>query len=105
MPGLGGSEEECEAFYIPPDQESNSLNPYSNTFNVTGPIDWSKSGGSNSLDRFRAIGTHNSYHVQQYEVTGNPRTVRTNYQKVGAVDETRIERVRQRGGQAGGHRL
>ena len=59
-----------EAFYIPPDQESNSLYPYSNTFNVTGPIDWSKSGGSNSLDRFRAIGTHNSYHVQQYEEPG-----------------------------------
>ena len=103
LPGLGGSEEECEvrdqlnslactsnwspsksylvpyikvswslckAFYIPPDQESNSLYPYSNTFNVTGPIDWSKAGGSNSLDRFRAIGTHNSYHVQQYEEPG-----------------------------------
>merc|ERR1712131_87379 len=70
LPGLGGSEEECEEFYIPPDQESNSLHPYSNTFNVTGPIDWSKSGGSNSLDRFRAIGPHNSYHVQQYE--GSP---------------------------------
>ena len=60
----------CEAFYIPPDQESNSIYPYSNTFNVTGPIDWSESGGSNSLDRYRAIGTHNSYHVQQYEEPG-----------------------------------
>ena len=37
---------------------------------VTGPLDWSKSGGSNSLDRYRAIGTNNSYHVQQYEEPG-----------------------------------
>ena len=81
----------CEAFYIPPDQESNSLYPYSNTFNVTGPIDWSKSGGSNSLDRYRAIGTHNSYHVQQYEEPGIhiPSGVRT-AKKIRTVRQSRV---------------
>ena len=70
VPGLGGSDDFCDSFYIAPDAPENSTYPYSNTFDVHRPIDWSKAGQSDALNYYRAIGTHNSYHLKQYE--GSP---------------------------------
>lgn len=68
LPGLGGSDEYCDSFYVAPDNISNSSNiyPYLNTFNIAKPIDWSKSATEEPLNKYRIVGTHNSYHIQQY---------------------------------------
>ncbi|CAG5111493.1 Oidioi.mRNA.OKI2018_I69.chr2.g5796.t2.cds [Oikopleura dioica] len=65
LPTQGGSDNYCDSFYVEP---SSSVGPYlyDNTFDISSPIDWSDSGGENALNKFRAIGTHNSYHRQQY---------------------------------------
>ena len=69
VPGLGGSDEFCDSFFIQPDSQD-PVYPYKNTFNISRPIDWAKSGQADSLEKYRIIGTHNSYHIQQYE--GSP---------------------------------
>ena len=68
LPGLGGSDEYCDSFYLPPDNISNSSNiyPYLNTFGIAKPINWSKSAVEEPLNKYRIVGTHNSYHIQQY---------------------------------------
>ena len=65
VPGFGGSDEFCDSFYIEPDL-ADPVYPYKNTFNISKPIDWTKSGLDDALDKHRIIGTHNSYHIQQY---------------------------------------
>ena len=60
-----GSDDFCDSFYIAPDSED-PIYPYSNTFNVGAPINWDGSGQKDALNKYRIVGTHNSYHVMQY---------------------------------------
>ena len=53
LPSQGGSDEFCDSFYIPPHDPLDPVYPYKNTFNISSPINWSGSGGSNALDKYR----------------------------------------------------
>ena len=69
--GLGGSDKFCDLLSIQPDNwHDDNIYPYKNTFSISRPIDWVKSGQADSLEKYRIIGTHNSYHIQQYD--GSP---------------------------------
>ena len=53
LPSQGGPDKFCESFYIPPDQPRNLTYPFSNTFNISLPIDWTDAGGVDALDKYR----------------------------------------------------
>jgi len=65
LPAQGGSDDFCDSFYIAPDSNDPTY-PYSNTFDVGAPISWDGSGQKDALNKYRIVGTHNSYHVMQY---------------------------------------
>ena len=53
LPSQGGPDAFCESFYVAPANPSDPVYPFDNTFNISTPIDWRNSGGSNSLDKYR----------------------------------------------------